>query len=459
MRKKSSFLITTSLLCIFPAITQAAIEENPTRQNQANKSIESSAVPKNSLANDVTLAKEAFHPFTGKVRANRVRLRTQPNLEAHVVKELCAGDLFAVVGEDSDYYIVQPPKQMKGYVFRTFVLEDIVEGARVNVRLQPDTDSPVIGQLNSGDRIKGGISQQNSKWLEIDPPANARFYVAKEYLEKIGPVELIEKQEQRKAEASKHLNTALLFGQSELRKPFEEIDLGSINQQFDKLTEFADLQEIQDKAKETQSIIQETYIQKKIAFLESKADRSTVSLDNENNRQQALAMEKTYQQRLMQIGNELQGEENSSNAAHGLVASAANSLEAVGASISNSSNAIVANTKINLDITDKMKVWEPLEQSIYQIWASSNEEKGFRDFYEEEQTNATVLTGIIEPYSRPVKNRPGDFILRIDNLPVAFLYSTKINLQDKVGQKVTVLATPRPNNNFAFPAYYVLSIE
>ena len=106
-----------------------------------------------------------------------------------------------------------------------------------------------------------------------------------------------------------------------------------------------------------------------------------------------------------------------------------------------------------------MRIWEPIEQSIFQIWASQDENKELEDFYDEEQLNATILTGIIESYSRPVKNRPGDFILRIDNLPVAFLYSTKINLQDKVGQKVTMKASSRRNNNFAFPAYYVLSIE
>ena len=53
----------------------------------------------------------------------------------------------------------------------------------------------------------------------------------------------------------------------------------------------------------------------------------------------------------------------------------------------------------------------------------------------------------------------GDYVLKDKDLTKAYLYSTQINLQDYVGKKVTVLVTPRSNNNFAFPAYFVLSVE
>jgi hypothetical protein len=41
-------------------------------------------------------------------------------------------------------------------------------------------------------------------------------------------------------------------------------------------------------------------------------------------------------------------------------------------------------------------------------------------------------------------------------LPIAYLYSTQVDLQGKVGQAVTLQAAPRPNHHFAFPAYFVL---
>ncbi|NDE82278.1 MAG: hypothetical protein EB051_01510 [Chlamydiia bacterium] len=70
---------------------------------------------------------------------------------------------------------------------------------------------------------------------------------------------------------------------------------------------------------------------------------------------------------------------------------------------------------------------------------------------------STEISGIVEPYTAPVKCKPGDFIIRDKDLPVAYIYSTQINLQNLVGQKVTLKGVARPNNNFAFPAYFILS--
>ena len=72
-----------------------------------------------------------------------------------------------------------------------------------------------------------------------------------------------------------------------------------------------------------------------------------------------------------------------------------------------------------------------------------------------------ALKGILEPYHRNVKNRPGDYVLinPSTKLPIAYLYSTKVNLQRKVGQAITVQGLARPHNNFAFPAYFILSVE
>ena len=50
-------------------------------------------------------------------------------------------------------------------------------------------------------------------------------------------------------------------------------------------------------------------------------------------------------------------------------------------------------------------------------------------------------------------------MLRDKDMPVAYLYSTTQNLHSLVGKKVRIIASPRNNNNFAFPAYYVLSVE
>ena len=115
--------------------------------------------------------------------------------------------------------------------------------------------------------------------------------------------------------------------------------------------------------------------------------------------------------------------------------------------------------EVAMSPTDRMKMWEPIEESLYLSWAARNDDRSIDEFYEDQKQNGVVLTGIVEPYSDPVKRKPGDFILKNKDLPVAYVYSTHLNLQDYVGKKVTLVGTKRENNNFAFPAYFVLSAE
>jgi hypothetical protein len=60
-----------------------------------------------------------------------------------------------------------------------------------------------------------------------------------------------------------------------------------------------------------------------------------------------------------------------------------------------------------------------------------------------------------------MKNKPGDYMLvsQATHAPIAYLYSTKVDLQHNVGQQVTIYGIKRPNYNFAFPAYFVVIAE
>lgn len=377
-----------------------------------------------------------FQSFTGKIIASKVRLRTQPNIESHVVCETRNGQMFAVTGEENDFYAVQPKKGMKGYIFRTFVLDGVVEGDRVNVRLYPDIEAPVIAKLNTGDRIDAVLSDVNNKWLEIDLPQTSHFYIAKEYVENVGPVEMIVKLEERHREATHRLSSAFLFAQSQIQKPFEQIDLDAVNAKFQEMeNQYHDLPDIMERAKEANAVIQEVYVQKKIAFLESKTRQSSVNYK----------IDAAHLDKLAQFGIDIQPDQEEKVVSE--IAEAATNTIGISSTISDE------------QITDKMLLWKPLEESLYHLWAVANGERSMEEFYNEEAFNATILSGIVESYTRPVKNRPGDYILRSENLPVAFLYSTRINLQNLIGKRVTILASPRPNNHFAYPAYFVLSVE
>lgn len=106
-----------------------------------------------------------------------------------------------------------------------------------------------------------------------------------------------------------------------------------------------------------------------------------------------------------------------------------------------------------------MHVWNTLEESLYLSWTAFHTGKKIEDFYAEQKANASVLKGKIETYLDTIKDRPGDFLLSHSDGSYSYLYSTQVNLTEYVGKTVSVLASPRPNNHFAFPAYFVLTVE
>lgn len=342
--------------------------------------------------------------YTGKVTKNKVRLRLQPTLDSIILRELKNGEMVVVTGENEEFYAIQPPTDIKGYIFRTFVLDNVVEGNHVNVRLEPDLSSPVIAQMNSGDRISGSPSNKDKKWIEMALPDSVRFYVAKEYVEKIGDAGYMSKYNKRLSEVTNLLTSAARNSQYELQKPFDQINLDSATKDLQKvISQYSDFPNETTKAKELLTTIQTAYLSKKVAYMES----------------------------------------NAKNIAVAQPAAQAPSTE----------------RKPTLSIS--MAAWQPVEQIIYTEWAAQNGNAPMDEFYKQQDDGAVELKGIIEAYNKPIKNKPGDYLLLspASRLPVAYLYSTKVDLQDKVGQEIVFRAVQRDNHNFAYPAYYVLSIE
>lgn len=342
-----------------------------------------------------------FHPFTGKVKGKKVRLRLQPDIDSTIVKELHKGEYLAVVADAGDFFAVEPPLGTKAFVFRTFVLDGKVEGNRVNVRLQPDLDSPILAHLNTGDPVEGISPPEHNKWIEIPAPTTARFYVAKDYIENCGGPEVKAEIENRWTLATQQLQVAEELADSEMQKTYPSIDFDKISNNFQLvIQEYPEFAELTEKAKDALAKVQEQFLDRRIAYLENKSVT-----------EEALATEKQQA------------------------------------------------TLIPAAPTDKMMLWEPMEETLYQTWLRSNSSGNKDEYYEEQKLSAYSLSGILEPYLAPVKCKPADYILRNNDLPVAYVYSTMVNLQNLVGKQVTLLGSPRPNNNFAFPAYFIFSAE
>lgn len=367
-------------------------------------------------------AKELFNSFTGKVIANKVRVRVKPDLESHIIRQANKDDLLLIVGEKGGFFAVEPPRETKAYVFRSYVLDDIVEANRVNVRLEPHIDAPIIGQLHVGDKVEGQICPLNRKWLEIAPPKETRFFISKEYVAQVGGPEYISVMQKRKSEVEKLLSSAFLLAETECKKAYEEMDLHPAMEQLELvLRNFHDFPAALSQAKEALALLKETYLNKKIEFLESTAELSPTAKD------ELIAKHKEENRDLF---SEVQVDPN-----------------------------FWDKKQMKRELSHASHFWDTVEESLYLSWSAFHSGKKMDDFYTEQRANATVLVGKVESYPYELRDKPGDFILRKADMPIAYLYSTHVDLEKHLGKTVTLLAAPRPNNHFAFPAYFVLSID
>lgn len=360
-----------------------------------------------------TQKEQGFDSFTGKVTRPRVRMRLQPNLEAFVYKELNPQDLVLVTGAVEDFYAVAPPEGVKGYVFRTYVLDGTVEGNNVNVRLEPDLAAPVICQLNNGDAVYGTLASQNSKWLQIPLPSSVRFYVAKNFVVKAGESSLFVETEKRKQQITCTLDKLNQQIETELQKPFREIAFAPLVQELNLLIqENQDLPNETKKAKELIARMQKAYLDQSLVQTDQIfADATDTKVNQNPSSSQPQPSEPTNQQAQGQFS------------------------PGIG--------------------------WIDTEHKFLKTQYSPQNIIDEENIYIEERKNASLLQGVIRPYDSMSQKKPGDFVILnpSTNTPYAYLYSTKVNLKDYVGKTVQVYGTLRPNNNFAFPAYFVLELK
>lgn len=359
----------------------------------------------------------SFEQFTGKVLGNRVRMRAQPDLEAAIIKELKKHDLLLVVGEESGFWKVSPPATMKAYVFRSYILDDVVEADRVNIRLEPSIDSYAIGQMQSGEKISGNACQDHPKWLEIAMPKNTFFYVAKEYLSFAGDASYLSQMNTKKEEVEKLLNSAFFITEKECKKPYDAMQPQDAIAQFEAIIQsYSDFPEHVQQAKEGLSLIQDNYLQKKLAFLEQKKELTAEEKEELFAGMQKIEKKKTKPPEV---------------------------------------------AKTNFPLFDTSCYWQQQEKKLYNQWKSYNPEKDAKQYYLEQSVNAQKKSGYLQLFSASINNKPGDYVLidPITKKRTAFLYSTKVNLTDYLGKEVRVKISPRPNHQFAYPAFFVHSVE
>lgn len=364
----------------------------------------------------------SFSPFTAKVLGNKVRLRTSPDLYGAVVCEMNQGDFLLVEEELGDFYVVRAPKSTKVYVHKNYIFEGKVDANRVNIRLRPDLQAPILGQLNLGETISETKEcVEDRKWLEISPPSKVRLYISKEYLSYAGGASYLEEVEKRKEKAQHLLQQAISLSEEQQKLPFEQMkpqEAISLYQQI--IENYADLKTEVLQAKTYLADLQENYLEKKLVYLSS-AQKKEEEIESV-----IFPPVEKEERQLTSWPIELWKKKNPFLAKH---------------------------------LNPKMKAWMLVEKQLFDQWFAFNPEKNVEDFYLEQKVNAQVLKGVIQAYDPNIQNRPGDYVLRKNGAFVAFLYSTHIDLDQFLGKKVSILVAPRSNHYFAFPAYFVLEAD
>jgi uncharacterized protein YgiM (DUF1202 family) len=408
---------------------------------QAEPETETIATPKSQQTRPAESSiAQKFGPFTGKITKNKVRIRLQPNYEGPILRELNRDDLIVVVGETDDFYAIQPPDDFRGYVFRTYVLDNTVEGDRVNVRIKPDKDATILSQLKAGEHVEGAVSATNNKWLEIKLPNKTRFYIAKDFVEKAGDAGFKSHLDKKRKAAYDLLKTTDEMSKTEAGKPFEQMNISGIKANYQHIIkDYPEFPDAIAKAKESSNAIEHAYNAKKLLHLEELSRLSSNTM--ETNRQLNAELE-THKQRIGQLQQEIDQSRQFPTVAY-------------------PADSYHAENQRPIQLPVNMTAWLPVEENLFNEWSRQTNKNNPQDFYGEQMQQNYVMTGIIDPYNRPVKNKPGDYVLLnpTSKLPIAFLYSTMINLQDYVGHEVSIRVSPRSNNNFAFPAYFVLSVD
>jgi len=344
-------------------------------------------------------------PFTAKITKTRVRERLKPHLDSPIIKELNTDDSVIVTGTVDDFYAVLPGNEVKGYIYRSYILDGEIVGQHVNVRLEPET-GPIIFQYNAGQKVTGVPSIKNNKWLEIALPQDVRFFVAKDFVSKIGDSSLFYTLQNKKNEIEERLSYIGKTTSEEMKKEFREIKLTPFVTELKELAcSSKDWPALAEKAQNMLKQLEEEYLQKGIASNEKNEPAKEVTVEKRDFAPEVIVTkDEDFSAPLPFLEREKK---------------------------------IIA-----LALETKCCV---SEDEFYQ-----NELKGCREIF-----------GIVKPYNRSVKNAPGDYVLvnPKTNIPECFIYSTKINLAKCINQEVALGAVERPNNNFAYPAYFVMKVE
>lgn len=161
-----------------------------------------------------------FKAWAGKIKGDSVRLRSGAGTNHPPIYVFEKDEKVTVVGQREGWVEIRLPANAPCWIAAEFVTASAdgksytVKGDKVNLRGSADTSSFPIGQVKKGAVLKAIIDGQSGQavktesYVRILPPAEARGYVAAEFVEKLHDLAPEKMAEAKAPEAPKDSETA-----------------------------------------------------------------------------------------------------------------------------------------------------------------------------------------------------------------------------------------------------------
>ena len=124
-------------------------------------------------------------PFLGEITRGPVNVRAGANANFEVVDKFNQGHEVVVLGKSYAWYKIQLPSTSAAYVRADYIKVvrgnmGEITGNKVNVRVKPNSNSSVLGQVSRGDLVK--LSERVDAWWKIDPPFTIAGWVHADFI-------------------------------------------------------------------------------------------------------------------------------------------------------------------------------------------------------------------------------------------------------------------------------------
>ncbi len=123
----------------------------------------------------------------GEVTSDNINIRTDSTTSAKVICVANKGERLEIVKELYDWYKIRLPKTAPSFIKKSLVTPIDEKTAKVaknnvNIRLEPNESSAILGKANENEIIN--ILEDAGEWYKIEPVSNSYGWVHKRFITK-----------------------------------------------------------------------------------------------------------------------------------------------------------------------------------------------------------------------------------------------------------------------------------